>query len=93
MVRPRAAEVALVGVKGDVELIAQAEDPRYVEEGLETDTKLSMFELAERIAAEPSTVGHLLGGEAKKLAPRDQLLAYCACSPLRLQGSSLRGHN
>jgi hypothetical protein len=85
LVCPRAAEVALVGVEGDVELIAEAEDPRHVQEGLESNSELAMFELAKRIAAEPGTVGYLLGREAKKFAPRDQLLADCARSPLRLR--------
>jgi hypothetical protein len=93
LVGPGAAEVGLIGVKGDLELIAEAEDSRHVEEGLEADSELSLFELAERVAAEPGTVRHLFGGEAKQLAPRNQLLANCARSPLRLQGGSLNGHD
>jgi hypothetical protein len=92
LVGPCAAEVGLIWVKGDIELIAEAEDSRHVQESLEADSKLSLFELAERIAAQPGTVRHLFGGEAQQLAPRDQLLAYCARSPLCLHGGSLNGH-
>jgi hypothetical protein len=93
LVGPCAAEVGLIGVKGDLELIAEAEDSRHIEESLEADSELSLFELAERIAAQPGTVRHLFGGAAKKHAPRNQLLANCARSPLCLHRGSLNGHD